>query len=101
MSTKLSLATQVNDVNSTNLSDIMCSVSQPGVPNRYYLHIIVYFFNFLFDSISSRFSTSNRLKVSVNMYSKDSIDVINFIGRQHALLTDIADQLNNCYAFQV
>lgn len=58
-------------------------------------------FEFCFDWIRKQYLTSNRLKVSVNIYANDSIDVIKFIGRQHAFLTDITDQLNVCYSFQV
>lgn len=54
--------------------------------------------NFFF---RNRFLTSNRLKVLVDIYVKDSIDIIKFCGRQHASLIDIIDQLNVCYAFQV
>lgn len=43
----------------------------------------------------------NKLKVIVGSSKKDSIDFINFIGRQHAFLTEIADHLNVCYSFQV
>lgn len=49
----------------------------------------------------SRFLRGNAFKVSTNIYRKDSIDVIKFVGRQHAFLTDIMDQLNYCYGFQV
>lgn len=55
----------------------------------------------LFDQNRKRFLTSNRVKVSVEICINESIDVIKFIGRQHAFLTDITDQLNVCYGFQV
>lgn len=49
----------------------------------------------------NRFLNRITLKVSVNICKKNSIDVVKFVGRQHAFLTDIMDQLNVCYAFQV
>lgn len=44
---------------------------------------------------------SKELNVFFGMCIKDLIGMIKFIGQQHAFLTDITDQLNICYAFQV
>lgn len=45
-------------------------------------------------------SSGKRLEVSPETY-KNNIHIIQFIGRQHALLTDIVEQLNICYTFKV
>lgn len=49
----------------------------------------------------NHFLTRNRLKVSVNAHVNDAINIIKFIGQQHAILTEISDQLNVCYTFHV
>lgn len=43
----------------------------------------------------------NSLVVLIESHTKAPIKVIEFIGQQHAFLTDIIDQLNVCYGFQV
>lgn len=43
----------------------------------------------------------NRLKVEAVVCKRDSIVISKFVARQHAFLTDISDQLNICYSFQV
>lgn len=35
------------------------------------------------------------------MRDNQSIDLVKFIGRQHSHLTNIMDQMNSCYSFQV
>lgn len=49
----------------------------------------------------NRFLMDKRLNVFFGVYLKDSIDFIKFVGRQHAFLTDITEQLNVCYGLQV
>lgn len=49
----------------------------------------------------NRLLFGNRLEVLVEVHTRGPIEVIEFIGRQHAFLTDIIDQLNVCYGFQV
>lgn len=39
--------------------------------------------------------------MAVSVRKTASIDTIKFIGRQHSHLTDIMDQINSCYVFQV
>lgn len=43
----------------------------------------------------------NRLKLSVKVNIRDSIETIKIIGRQHAFLIEIIEQLNVCYSYQV
>lgn len=45
--------------------------------------------------------SENSLQLSVSVRKADSIDTTKFIGRQHSSLTDIMDQINFCYSFQV
>lgn len=50
----------------------------------------------------NRFLNKKELNISIIVNQKDeSINVIKFIGRQHLQLTDLMDQLNFCYSFQV
>lgn len=41
------------------------------------------------------------MKLSAVIRKQDSINTIKFIGRLHSSLTDIVDQLNRCYSYQV
>lgn len=49
----------------------------------------------------NRFLSSNIMETSFYISKTDSISSIKFIGRQYCCLTDIMDQLNYCYSFQV
>lgn len=49
----------------------------------------------------NQFLIKNGLNASIVVHRNDSIDIIKFVGRQHAFLTVIVGQLNICYAFQV
>lgn len=44
---------------------------------------------------------SSKTKISNHMHKKDVINSLQFIARQYSCLTDIVDQLNYCYSFQV
>lgn len=43
----------------------------------------------------------NNLNAIENIRKEDHISTIKFIGRQHCILTNIMDQINSCYSFQV
>lgn len=49
----------------------------------------------------NRFLGASKLRVLNEMHTRDSLGLIQFVGRQHAFLTDITHQLNVCYAFRV
>lgn len=50
-------------------------------------------------------ASSSKTKISNHMHTsthkKDVINTLQFIARQYSCLTDIVDQLNYCYSFQV
>lgn len=49
----------------------------------------------------NQFLSGNTLMTSIIDCKDVSIEIIRFIGCQHSLLTDIMDQLNWCYSFEV
>lgn len=55
--------------------------------------------NLLFDR--ERFLNESRLELSANIRSEHSISIFKFIGRQHSYLSEIMDEINFCYSFQV
>lgn len=63
--------------------------------NKMYWHQIAV------QNCSNRFLAKDHLKTSANIRKRDSIDAIKFVGRQHALLTEVADQINFSYTLQV
>lgn len=69
----------------------------------YFLYLPALMILSLFISILCRnnFLIRNNWNASDLSHKTDSIRCIKFVARQHLALTDVADQLNFCYSFQV
>lgn len=56
--------------------------------------------NFLFPN-RNRFLIGKGGELPTNLNNYESVNTIKFIGLQHSFLTDVIDQINNCYSLQV
>lgn len=80
-----------------SMRDLLCWIHFWG---RYFKKMFMILINFLFPN-RNRFLIGKGGELPTNLNNYESVNTIKFIGLQHSFLTDVIDQINNCYSLQV